>query len=695
MRFSLALKASTFLLAAASALPTAVSGEVGWGAVAALAALGVAGWWLEPPLTESRRFRNAILAVAGALLVAQIARAAGGAPIARVVLEFALVLLGLKLCSRGHFGDYQQLAALGFLNVIGATITTFDLIYAVGFVAFVVLIPIVLSLAHLRGEMERRFHADGSPEGRAALGRLFASRRVVSVRFVAGVGALSLPVLALTAVLFVGFPRLGLGFFGRALASPSIAGMTNEVRIGDLDRDRDERTVVMRLEPASEAPEGGWPGVLPIKLRGAAFDAYDGERWTRRGEDEWRPLPRVGHEVRLAGGAAWKEGDGPSFDVLLKSLEPPYLFVPVGTAKIRTEHAVRQGKFEHRQLRANAAGMIRYDDDARVGIRYGVFLSGAAVPGGAAGAESPAYREIPPGNERLAAEAVRIAGSGPDEAKVARIVTWLQREHAYGPPAAGGAQGGAVEAFLFGTRRGTCEHFATSAALMLRAAGIPARFVTGFGSADFNAIGGYYAVHTGAAHAWVEAFVGGQWRTIEATPPAPPGLLPPPPSKLAQALDALRMRWHKYVIGFDIATQMELGSWLMERRRARELERFAVPWKLVGAAALALAAAFVAFRRLRAGRARGPRGGRARRRGESEAAGLYAALDRRLRALGYARPPHVTPLEHLAALPPGAAGLRSGAAAVTARYNEVRFGGAAFSPGERRRLLLGIRGLGA
>jgi protein-glutamine gamma-glutamyltransferase len=694
VRFSLALKIATFLLAAVSALPTAVSGEVGWWAVAVLVVLGAIGPWLEPPLTESRRFRRAILAIAACLLAAQLARAFTGTPAARVALEFSIVLLGLKLCSRGRFSDYQQIAALGFLNIIGATITNFDLVYAASFLAFVLLSPVVLTLSHLRGEMEKRFHGDGSAEGKVALERLFASRRVVSLGFLFGVSALSLPVLAITAVLFLGFPRLGFGFFGRASAPPSIAGMTNEVRIGDLDRDRDEQTIVMRLEPVGAPPAGGWPAVLPMKLRGAVFDTYDGRKWTRRAADAWKPLGHEGYEYPLAPGALGR-ARGRAFDLLLEPLEPPYAFVPVGTARIVTEPVVRLGRFERRQLEANAAGMIRYRDDARVGVRYRVFAAEAPVFGREA--DDAAYLSLPPQSARLAAAARGLAEDGEDGQKAARIVSWLQREHAYGVPAPAAAGVDPVARFLFDERRGTCEHFATSATLMLRAVGVRARLVTGFGSAEYNSIGGYYAVRTRAAHAWVEAFVGGAWRTIEATPPANEGARIEEPSALLLAIDALRMRWHKYVIGFDINTQMELGSWLMDQRRSGALSHVEVPWRIVGAVfaaaigvALAILIARARLKRLRRAR---PRGG-PKRRDVAGAVSLYLALEKRLAALGYARSPHVTPLEHLAALP-GAGALAKCASRVTARYNEVRFGGGAFAPGERERLGAEIRALDA
>jgi transglutaminase-like putative cysteine protease len=437
--------------------------------------------------------------------------------------------------------------------------------------------------------------------------------------------------------------------------------------------------------------------VLPVKLRGAVFDTYDGDAWKRQSAIAWRPLKHRGHDFKLAPGAAGSD-DAPAFDVLLESLDPPLLFVPSGTGRIRTEPVARQGRFEVRELEASAAGMIRYKDEAKVGIRYRAFVTEAPPFG--EGADDPAYAAMPAGTERLAALAREIGVGADDRERAARIVTFVQREHAYGFPSPGpaGAEADPIARFLFETRRGTCEHFATSAALMLRAIGIKARFVTGFGSADWNPLGGYYAVRASSAHAWVEAFIDGTWLTIDATPPAPPGQSRYEPSALALALDALRMRWHKYVVGFDINTQVELGAWLIEGsggKGASAARR--VPWRALGVGALAALVIVVAFRLLRR-RLRAAGGGRKarrpRRREEAAATELYLALERRLAALGLPRPPRRTPLEHAAALTAEQVDLAGVAGLVTARYNEVRFGGGAFAPAEREGLLQQVRALG-
>jgi len=76
-----------------------------------------------------------------------------------------------------------------------------------------------------------------------------------------------------------------------------------------------------------------------------------------------------------------------------------------------------------------------------------------------------------------------------------------------------------VEFFLFREKRGYCEHFATTLAVLSRSLGIPSRVAVGYDTGDFNALTGYYEVSSRDAHAWVEVYfpVFG-WIPFEATP---------------------------------------------------------------------------------------------------------------------------------------------------------------------------------
>jgi hypothetical protein len=77
----------------------------------------------------------------------------------------------------------------------------------------------------------------------------------------------------------------------------------------------------------------------------------------------------------------------------------------------------------------------------------------------------------------------------------------------------------AVDLFLFEDQRGVCEHYVSAMVVMLRGMGIPARFVVGYGSGEYNPLSGFYTVRADDAHAWVEVYFPGEgWVPFDPTP---------------------------------------------------------------------------------------------------------------------------------------------------------------------------------
>ena len=76
----------------------------------------------------------------------------------------------------------------------------------------------------------------------------------------------------------------------------------------------------------------------------------------------------------------------------------------------------------------------------------------------------------------------------------------------------------AVDEFLFATRKGFCEHYASAFTFVMRAAGVPARVVTGYQGGEFNPLGGYLLVRQSDAHAWSEIWLDDRgWVRVDPT----------------------------------------------------------------------------------------------------------------------------------------------------------------------------------
>jgi len=131
----------------------------------------------------------------------------------------------------------------------------------------------------------------------------------------------------------------------------------------------------------------------------------------------------------------------------------------------------------------------------------------------------------------------------------------------------------AVDDFLFHTREGFCEHYASSFTVLMRAAGIPARVVTGYQGGFWNTIGQYLLVRNSDAHAWSEVWLDGRgWVRVDPTAAVRPQrinlgaaaggsnpLLPWYESGVLESLrnhwDIVNRWWNEGVIGFDALRQ--------------------------------------------------------------------------------------------------------------------------------------------
>jgi len=164
-----------------------------------------------------------------------------------------------------------------------------------------------------------------------------------------------------------------------------------------------------------------------------------------------------------------------------------------------------------------------------------------------------------------------VAGRA-DAAIANRALDMIRAEFAYtlDVPLAGRNE---VDDFLFDRKEGYCEHFSSAYVVLMRAAGIPARVVTGYAGGYRNPIGDYWLVLRSDAHAWAEIWLPGRgWVRVDPTAAVAPervydtladrqpgrigafdGLVP-----MFNASDWLRRGWNDFVLGFNAQRQQQL-----------------------------------------------------------------------------------------------------------------------------------------
>jgi hypothetical protein len=263
-------------------------------------------------------------------------------------------------------------------------------------------------------------------------------------------------------------------------------------------------------------------------------------------------------------------------------------------------------------------------------------------------------------------------GASSRKEAVERIVASLRDRYRYSLDVSDIDASDPIPDFLFRTKQGWCEYFAASAVVLLRARGIPARYVQGFNVIGSQKKGDHYVVREWDRHAWVEVYHEGEgWLEYDPTPPSEYESLH---AGLGDSFweDALE------------AVSSGIASFYA---RFREWDWSSRARGILGAAAL-LAALYVGARV-------SPllwRRARARRKGDeergSEIEELARELDGKLERLGHRRPRSRAPLEHLSTLPDAKLppGLRDVAIRILDSYYRARFGGRTPSSDDVRRL---------
>jgi len=171
-------------------------------------------------------------------------------------------------------------------------------------------------------------------------------------------------------------------------------------------------------------------------------------------------------------------------------------------------------------------------------------------------------RNLNPRAQQLAAE--WRAKSDSDEAIMRTALEYFNREafhYTLSPPPLGTHE---MDDFLFETRKGFCEHYASGFVYLMRAAGVPARVVTGYQGGEYNSLGKYYIVRQSDAHAWAEAWLRGRgWVRVDPTAAIAPARVE---LGLAAALPASESAALPLMVQAQSPGLVEVPSWLINLR---------------------------------------------------------------------------------------------------------------------------------
>ncbi len=382
------------------------------------------------------------------------------------------------------------------------------------------------------------------------------AREPVRVSFRTG-GRLIAYAAPLAIAMWVFFPRISTPFWAVPIdTSSGVSGLSNTMSPGDISDLSLSNEVAFRARFVGAVPEPRdryWRALVLYRFNGRSWsgsDATIGARPSQQVEVRGEPLR---YQVTMeATRQHW-----------VPALEVPYTWNLPRTFMGRMQELSRVYPIDQR-IAYEVESYTTYRADAGLGdYARGWFVR---LPDGS--------------NPRTVALARSLASKAPSRDAFIRSV--LDRFHSeeyfytLQPPALGRNP---VDGFLFDTRRGFCEHYASAFAVMMRAAGIPARVVLGYQGGEMNPMGEYMIVRQSDAHAWAEVWLEGRgWVRVDPTAAVAPeriemgltnsmfdgigaewGLTAPSQllHKLQLTWDAINAGWNDWVLGYGPDRQTE------------------------------------------------------------------------------------------------------------------------------------------
>lgn len=265
--------------------------------------------------------------------------------------------------------------------------------------------------------------------------------------------------------------------------------------IGDIGTLKTSDRIVLRVDAAR--------GLAPKRLRSATYTVYAGGTWSAPGQmftsiaadnQTWVIAPGLGSSVRLS---SWIDRDH------------ALLALPLGTFRLDSLNASG--------VQRSALGVIRIEQAPDMLLFDAHFDPQRSLDA----APSPADLSLPSSLRQTlqrVADEIGLPNQGAGGAAQA-VAGFFDARFAYSlAPVRRNGTPRSLSQFLLEDRRGHCEYFATATVLLLRQAGIPARYVTGYAVQEWSALERRYVVRQRHAHAWALAWIDERWRELDTTP---------------------------------------------------------------------------------------------------------------------------------------------------------------------------------
>ena len=422
-------------------------------------------------------------------------------------------------------------------------------------------------------------------------------------------GRVFLVAAPLGVLLFIGFPRIQGPLWGLpGDAASGKSGMSDTMSPGSMTSLALSEEVAFRVS---------FPRTAPLKQqlywRGPVLSHYDGRTWRRIGQSQ--PPRAMVHLERQLGSV------GPShpYEMTLEPGRRQFLFpLELSDPLQLLEDGTPTFTDELEQLvHASSDKRLRYG-----AVAHPVYIAQAKLAPEALERWLQLPQGFNPRTLRYAAQIQALRAERGDQAAIDAVLDNFRKgfEYTLEPTRLGRD---AVDEFLFDSRQGFCEHFSGAFVYIMRAAGLPARVVTGYQGGEQNPVDGYYTIRQSDAHAWSEVWLPKLgWTRFDPTAAVAPerirtSLSETLPQEAPFGLQGLaklardQSSWLAQLRFSFGAVNNAWNQWILDYNPSRQenfLKELAAAfgnWRLLAALALAVAV-FLLAKYLRTGRARDP-----------------------------------------------------------------------------------------
>lgn len=416
--------------------------------------------WQDKP-TLSLKLVNLLAAAIALALILNI-RQAG---VLHFMLQILLLAATCRLLALKHSADARQLVWVHYFLIASCFVIHQDI-----FTALLIFAVFTLNLySHFRLFAPPRLHISWQQTSRSVL-----------------------IILPLWLAMFTLFPRLP-PFWQIPNAKMASTGLSDTLDPGSIEQLVKDDSLAFRVEFNGELPARS-----QLYWRSYLYEDFNGRSW------QVNPLRQHRNQLNITPPQN-TSGRDLQYRVIAEASQQHNLFALTLPTAVSNEVYIA------------SAGLIKSNKPVSQRISYQVSSSNAPVAW-AGKTETDINLQLGVGNTKTQAFAKQLAEQYPSPPQLVQaIATHFNQQHYFyslTPPLLGN---NSVDGFMFDSRTGFCSHYASAAALILRAAGIPARVVGGYQGGDWHPQQGYLAVRQREAHAWVEYLDNEQWQLFDPT----------------------------------------------------------------------------------------------------------------------------------------------------------------------------------